>query len=96
MEAQEHYGLRLDEIARIWKAGCIIRAVFLDEIKKTFKEEPGLVNLLLAERFKEAIRTRQEAWRRVLTAAIRNGIGDVVRLVPVWPIMSTLPKGTVP
>ncbi len=68
------YGLHLDEIARIWKAGCIIRAVFLDEIKKTFKEEPGTANLLMAGRFREAIIARQDSWRRVLTVAIQNGI----------------------
>jgi 6-phosphogluconate dehydrogenase len=68
------YGLHLDEIARIWKAGCIIRAAFLDEIKKSFKEQPKLPNLLLAGRFKEAINQRQDAWRRVVTTAIQNGI----------------------
>jgi 6-phosphogluconate dehydrogenase len=62
------------EIARIWKAGCIIRAVFLDEIMKTFTEEPKLANLLVAKRFKDAINQRQEAWRRVVTTAIANGI----------------------
>src|SRR5579864_3498761 len=37
---QFRYGMKLDEIARIWKAGCIIRAIFLDEIKKAFREHP--------------------------------------------------------
>jgi 6-phosphogluconate dehydrogenase len=68
------FGLHLDEIARIWKAGCIIRAVFLDEIKKAFKEQPGLANLLMAPRFKEAVNPRQDAWRRIVTTAIANGI----------------------
>jgi 6-phosphogluconate dehydrogenase len=68
------FGLHLDEIARIWKAGCIIRAVFLDEIKRAFKEEPGLPNLLMAGRFKEAVSARQTAWRSVVTTAIANGI----------------------
>jgi len=68
------FGLHLDEIARIWKAGCIIRAVFLDEIKKAFKEEPGLANLLMAARFTDAVGQRQTAWRKVVTSAINNGI----------------------
>jgi 6-phosphogluconate dehydrogenase len=72
---REHaYGMHLDEIARIWKAGCIIRAVFLDEIKKAFKEEAGLPNLLLAGRFREAVSGRQDAWRRTIRLAIDNGI----------------------
>jgi 6-phosphogluconate dehydrogenase len=68
------YGMKLDEIARIWKAGCIIRAAFLDEIKKVFKEEASLSNLLLAGRFREAVNSRQESWRRVLGIAVQNGI----------------------
>jgi 6-phosphogluconate dehydrogenase len=68
------FGLHLDQIARIWKAGCIIRAQFLDEIKNAFKEQPGLANLLMAPRFKEALSPRQDAWRRVVTHAINSGI----------------------
>src|SRR5262249_31608004 len=53
-DRQYGYGIRLDEIARIWKGGCIIRAALLDEIKKTFLEDPGIANLLLAPRFRDA------------------------------------------
>jgi 6-phosphogluconate dehydrogenase len=70
-----NYGIPLPEIARIWKAGCIIRAIFLDEIKKAFVEEPALANLLMAKRFREAVAPRQDAWRRTVAAAIQNGIG---------------------
>jgi 6-phosphogluconate dehydrogenase len=69
-----NYGIRLDEMARIWKAGCIIRAIFLDEIKRAFHEEPGLPNLLVAGRFREAITPRQGAWRRVTQLASQTGI----------------------
>jgi 6-phosphogluconate dehydrogenase len=68
------YGLDFVEIARIWKAGCIIRAVFLDEIMKVYKEEPNLPNLLVARRFRDAISQRQESWRRVVKTAVDNGI----------------------
>ena len=60
------FGLRPGDIARVWKAGCIIRAVFLDDITRAYREEPGLANLLLARRFTDAIRGRQDAWRRVV------------------------------
>ena len=72
---QFSYGMKLDEIARIWKAGCIIRAIFLDEIKKAFREHPTLNNLLMTNRFRDAIAQRQDAWRRVVTSAAQNGIG---------------------
>lgn len=68
------YGMKLDEIARIWKAGCIIRAVFLNSIMQAFKEQPQLENLLLDKRFREAINAKQDAWRRVIAVAINNGI----------------------
>ena len=73
-DKQFGYGLNMVEIARIWKAGCIIRAVFLDEIMKAFREEPQLANLLVAKRFRDAIAARQEAWRKVVATAIANGI----------------------
>jgi 6-phosphogluconate dehydrogenase len=69
------YGIPLPELARIWKAGCIIRAIFLDEIKQAFVEEPALANLLMAKRFREAVAPRQDAWRRTVATAIQNGIG---------------------
>jgi 6-phosphogluconate dehydrogenase len=69
------YGIRLDEVARIWKAGCIIRAAFLDDIKHALKDEPELPNLLMASRFREAMAPRQDAWRRVVNLAANNGIG---------------------
>jgi 6-phosphogluconate dehydrogenase len=71
---QFNYGMKLDEIARIWKAGCIIRAIFLDEIKKAFREQPSLPNLLVTDRFKQAIAQRQDAWRRIVSIGAQNGI----------------------
>ena len=69
-----NYSLDLAEIARIWKGGCIIQAGFLDKIKKAFKEDPNLANLLLAPEFKQSIVDRQAAWREVLTTANKLGI----------------------
>lgn len=69
-----NYNLNLAEDARIWKAGCIIRARFLDKIKKAFTENPTLPNLLLAPEFKQTILDRQDAWREVLAMANKLGI----------------------
>ena len=71
---QFNYGMKLDEISRIWKAGCIIRAIFLDEIKNAFREHPTLTNLLMTDRFKQAIAQRQDAWRRIISVGAQNGI----------------------
>jgi len=69
-----NYDLDLSEISRIWKGGCIIRAGFLDKIKKAFKDDPALPNLLLAPEFKQSILDRQSAWREVLATASTLGI----------------------
>ncbi|MEM9214616.1 MAG: NADP-dependent phosphogluconate dehydrogenase [Cyanobacteria bacterium P01_F01_bin.150] len=69
-----NYGLDLGESARIWKGGCIIRARFLDKIKKAYSENPGLPNLLLAPEFIQTILDRQDAWREVLSTANQLGI----------------------
>ena len=69
------YGMNLPDIPMIWRAGCIIRAVFLEEIHRAFKDNPKLPNLMMHPRFKDMIAGRQEAWRRTLNLAIQSGIG---------------------
>ncbi|MEB3339186.1 decarboxylating NADP(+)-dependent phosphogluconate dehydrogenase [Okeania sp.] len=69
-----NYNLNLGECARIWKGGCIIRAGFLNKIKKAFDENPSLPNLLLAPEFKQTILDRQDAWREVVSLAAQLGI----------------------
>ncbi|GMY26720.1 6-phosphogluconate dehydrogenase, decarboxylating 2 [Fagus crenata] len=66
--------LKLGEVARIWKGGCIIRAVFLDQIKKAYDRNPDLANLLVDPEFAKEIIERQSAWRRVVCLAINAGI----------------------
>ncbi len=69
-----NYNLNLGECARIWKGGCIIRAGFLNKIKKAFDENSSLPNLLLAPEFKQTILDRQNAWRKVVCTAGKLGI----------------------
>ncbi|MDE5077798.1 MAG: decarboxylating NADP(+)-dependent phosphogluconate dehydrogenase [Trichodesmium sp. St2_bin6] len=71
---QFDYKLNLGECARIWKGGCIIRAGFLNKIKKAFDENPALPNLLLAPEFKQTILDRQNAWREVVGLAGELGL----------------------
>ncbi|MGB5987546.1 MAG: NADP-dependent phosphogluconate dehydrogenase, partial [Desulfobacterales bacterium] len=75
-QASSAYGYHLDysEIARIWRGGCIIRARFLDDIQAVFKENPDLVNLLMAPFFQNEIRQRNTPWRQVLKRSLALGI----------------------
>jgi 6-phosphogluconate dehydrogenase len=72
----EHYGwdIKKGEIAKIWRGGCIIRARFLNRITDAYAENPGLVALVTAPYFTEAIAGTQEAWRRVVVSAVQAGI----------------------
>jgi len=69
-----NYKLNLAEIARIWRAGCIIRAELLDDITNAYLRNPNLPNLLIDDEFKEKVQSRQEAWRFVIKTAVDLGI----------------------
>uniref|UniRef100_A0A8I6YA06 6-phosphogluconate dehydrogenase, decarboxylating n=1 Tax=Hordeum vulgare subsp. vulgare TaxID=112509 RepID=A0A8I6YA06_HORVV len=71
---EKGWGLNLGELARIWKGGCIIRASFLDRIKKAYDRNGELANLLIDPEFAQEIMDRQAAWRRVVCLAINNGV----------------------
>jgi 6-phosphogluconate dehydrogenase len=68
------YDLDLGTIAKIWRAGCIIRARFLNDITNAYNRNRDLPNLLVDEEFRKAINTRQESWRFVIKCAIEMGI----------------------
>jgi 6-phosphogluconate dehydrogenase len=70
------YGWKLNygEIALMWRGGCIIRSVFLGDIKKAFDRNPALSNLLLDDYFRDKLAAAQQGWRNVCAAAIQAGI----------------------
>ena len=74
--ASDTYGWNLayGDIALIWRGGCIIRSVFLGEIKKAFDQDPNIKNLMLHSYFKDKMLAAQNAWRTVCAEAIKAGI----------------------
>jgi len=74
--AAKQYGWNLNYggIALMWRGGCIIRSVFLGEIKKAFDKNPNLANLLLNPFFKKAIKSCTRSWRKVVSTAVKKGI----------------------
>jgi 6-phosphogluconate dehydrogenase len=68
------YGINPGSVAKIWRAGCIIRASLLEDIRRAFDRDPSLVNLLLDDAFRDAIAERQDGWRHAVQAAIGLGI----------------------
>eukprot|EP00922_Rhytidocystis_sp_ex-Travisia-forbesii_P043892 GHVS01065448.1.p1 GENE.GHVS01065448.1~~GHVS01065448.1.p1 ORF type:complete len:379 (+),score=50.07 GHVS01065448.1:433-1569(+) len=71
---QKEWNLSLGEISRIWKGGCIIRAVFLDRIREAFDRNPDLSSLLLDEYFAKAIKKCVDSLRQVVVFAAQAGI----------------------
>ncbi len=69
-----NWKINLREMARIWKAGCIIRADFLNEIMQAYERDPRLANLLLDSEFRGKIQQAQQNWRWTLRLAIEQGI----------------------
>ncbi|NNC55033.1 MAG: decarboxylating NADP(+)-dependent phosphogluconate dehydrogenase, partial [Pseudomonadales bacterium] len=75
-EAATEYSWELNYggIALMWRGGCIIRSAFLGKIKEAYDENPNLSNLLLTPYFKNTVVDAQHGWRRVVGAAVANGI----------------------
>jgi len=74
--ASEEYGWSLDlgTIAKIFRAGCIIRARFLQKITDAYAKDPALANLLLDPYFKDIAANYQASLRDVVVAAVKAGV----------------------
>ncbi|WP_328321301.1 NADP-dependent phosphogluconate dehydrogenase [Streptomyces sp. NBC_00388] len=68
------WDIDLGAVAAIWRAGCIIRAAFLDRIRSAFDARPDLPSLLSDEKFAEEIGGAQDDWRAVVATAARQGV----------------------
>lgn len=68
------WDLQYGEIAKIFRAGCIIRAQFLQKITDAYDRDPKLKNLLLDEYFLDITAKYQEAVRDVISIAVKAGV----------------------
>lgn len=68
------YEFNLNEIAKIWRAGCIIRASLLEDIMTSYLRDPKLTNLLLDESIQVTVESCQKAWRFIIQSAVGMGI----------------------
>ena len=75
-DASKEYGYELEiaEIAKIWRAGCIIRAGLLADITEAFHVDAALPNLLLSPYFIEKVQSTVAAARELVAYAAKNGI----------------------
>jgi 6-phosphogluconate dehydrogenase len=83
--ADEEYGwsLPFGTVAAVWRAGCIIRAKLLEDIRRAYERNAKLTNLLVDEHFAQLMNDSQSALREVVAMAATHG-------VPVPAFMSAL------
>jgi 6-phosphogluconate dehydrogenase len=81
--ATYEYELNLQEIAQIWRGGCIIRAELLEDIYQAYSKDPALEHLFADKNIQEKIKSTLPSLRKVITLSIENGL-------PVTAFASTL------
>ncbi len=73
-EKDQGWHLNMGGIALMWRGGCIIRSVFLGNIKAAYEKDPQLANLLLDGFFADALNKYQASWRKAIVHAIEMGV----------------------
>lgn len=69
-----NYELKLAEIAKIWRGGCIIRAAFLNDIFTAYERDASLEHLLLDAQVADLIKANLPAMREVVSTATAEGV----------------------
>lgn len=64
------YDLDLEQVARIWRGGCIIRSALLEPIRSAYQSQPDLEPLLLDESLGKAVASRAGSLTTIANAAI--------------------------
>lgn len=68
------WSIRLDEVAAMWKGGCIIRARFLDTIRSAYRDNPALPNLLVHPELRREVARCVPALRKIVGMCAERGI----------------------
>lgn len=72
--AEYGYGTNIETVAKIWRAGCIIRSKSLETIRAAYSENPELPNLLLNPNIAAIVLTHEAGLRRAVMGAIQASI----------------------
>jgi len=73
-DREHQWQLPMAQVASVWRAGCIIRAQMLQDIRQAFDETPNLTNLLVAPHFATVMADCQQALREVVVLAAQRGV----------------------
>ncbi len=74
-KASDEFGwaLPLPEIAKVWRAGCIIRSAMLDDMANALQDDPDR-NLMFAPAFSDALKSNHDALRQAVAQSALHGI----------------------
>ena len=72
--AEFKYELNLKEISQIWRGGCIIRAVLLEDIYQAYKKQPQLPHLYSDESIQNQLKEIIPGTRNIVITALANGL----------------------
>lgn len=75
-QAAKRYNWQIDlaAVAKLWRAGCIIRADLLLPIVGAYHNNPQLKNLLVDPYLSTEIKASADMWRHIVSIAMLNGI----------------------
>ena len=77
------YDLKLHEVASIWRGGCIIRSVLLEDILSAYKDEPALPNLMINQQVALKLEQSRDGFGLAVKTAVDAG-------VPVPSLMASM------
>ncbi|KZX82390.1 phosphogluconate dehydrogenase (NADP(+)-dependent, decarboxylating) [Oleiphilus sp. HI0009] len=74
--ASDEHGWELNygNVALMWREGCIIRSVFLEQIRDAFASDGQLDFLGLAPYFNEILQDCLPAWRKLVAKSVESGV----------------------
>ena len=73
-DLEHQWQLDFGKVATVWRAGCIIRARLLEDIRQAFARDPHLSNLLIDRHFSRVMADCHQALREVVALAALNGV----------------------
>jgi 6-phosphogluconate dehydrogenase len=69
-----NWNLPMGTIAKIWRAGCIIRSVFLDDISRAYAAGGDIANLMMVDPFAGWLKASHGHLRHVVSAGLSKGM----------------------
>jgi 6-phosphogluconate dehydrogenase len=72
--AQYNYGINIAEVVRVWKGGCIIRSVLLNDLRKAYLQDSSLTNIISSPVFQPVLSRLKKDTVSLLKLTMDNNI----------------------